>query len=501
MGPKSLHRLALLCMDPLEKPGDSIPSLAARRLLAAVQATPTLAGWDARLFEARGRDPAPWLDFLQSLDPDVVGASAYVWSFPTFLQVAREWKRRRPDGLFVMGGPSARPVLFTLTPYRDGPSVVDVLVQGEGEEVLPGLLEVMAADRGDLGRVPGLDLSDGRAFTPTAPRTARLTPGHFPSPYQEGLFPPGQTALLETFRGCSRGCTFCQNGLDAELRLYPKDYLVRELLAFRELRSPRVIFISSGLNMQEQAFRNLAEAERETGVLRERVLAVDFYPSHLSRAHLEFVRDAGACSVGFGVQSFQPEVVRSLHRSVDEARLERMVRALAEVVPSVSIDLMLGLPGDAPAAFMESLQRIDDWPCSVRVSHSLALPGALLDRPPPGADLRIDEATLKVVSCRGWTPDDLARSRDEMTRHARRRNGTALGDLWEFPTSGKERLDRDRWGGRVPPAAAEALHPGLSFHDDRRVPGTSSRPSVRVSDRKFGGPRSGGTPIVSASRG
>ena len=38
----------------------------------------------------------------------IAGASAYVWSLPTFVEAARKLKQRRPDRTIVFGGPSAR---------------------------------------------------------------------------------------------------------------------------------------------------------------------------------------------------------------------------------------------------------------------------------------------------------------------------------------------------------------------------------------------------------
>src|SRR5262249_34125728 len=42
-----------------------------------------------------------------AFDPDVVGVSAYLWSFPYFIEVARRLKEDDPGRLIVFGGPSA----------------------------------------------------------------------------------------------------------------------------------------------------------------------------------------------------------------------------------------------------------------------------------------------------------------------------------------------------------------------------------------------------------
>jgi oxygen-independent coproporphyrinogen-3 oxidase len=71
--------------------------------------------------------------------------------------------------------------------------------------------------------------------------------------------------------------------------------------------------------------------------------------------------DAGVSRVSLGVQSFDPRVLEWMHRTHDVAANERAVEALrAAAVPSLSLDLIFGLPRELNADFTVDLERALD---------------------------------------------------------------------------------------------------------------------------------------------
>jgi radical SAM superfamily enzyme YgiQ (UPF0313 family) len=428
-------RVALLCVDPVEDEGVVTPTYSSRKLQAALLASPRLTGVDVRVLESQTKDPAWLVGVVRDLEPDVIGASAYLWSFPTLVEVARAVKRERPECLVVFGGPSARPAMFALEPFRDAARHVDVLVAGEGEEVLQELVAARLGG-GDLAAVPGIVLRSATGWSPTSPRTTRPGLDDLASPYQMGLMPPGSPGRLETFRGCPMVCTFCQQrGPSPPDRVLSVDYLVRELRAFRELDVPRVCLDSSALNLNSRAFRNLVTAERQVGFLAECRLSCEVYPSHLTPAHLEFLRDIRIDLVGVGVQSLNDSVLSTVRRRHEEARLERVVTDLAEIANvNAALELILGLPGEDPQSFMATLDRLERYPCTIRTSHCRVLPDALMSDHRARTDLRFDPMTLKVISCTGWSAQALTATRAALAERTRERGGRVLRDWWEYPT-------------------------------------------------------------------
>jgi hypothetical protein len=260
-------------------------------------------------------------------------------------------------------------------------------------------------------------------------------------------------------------CTFCQCGDAKKLdRVFSADYIADELRALAALEAKGAALIDAGLNLQPRAFKNLAAAEREVGFFRERNFYCEVYPSHLTDEHLDFLKAVKADRISVGLQSFDQDVLRSLQRRFDEDNFTRVVRLLSEIANLVTVEIIMGLPGDNPKSFMSTLERLLDLPCEVRVFHCLVLPDALMDRAAPGSDMNYDQATLKMISCRGWTAEDLEGMRGRLAERAARMGGIAMNDWWEFPSpliSGRHHVS----GGHTDSAATSAgpvdVSPGI----------------------------------------
>jgi len=431
---RSRRRVALLCIDPAEDEGVLSLNYATRKVMAAMMASPQLQDAEIHLVESRSKDAAEFVTRLEAIDPDIVGASGYVWSMSTFADVARQWKSRRPDSQVILGGPSARPRMLAHAAFQDATEYIDAIVEGEGEEVMTEIAALAQPSRESLATVPGIMVGANGKWVATAPRLQRADLGTFPSPYRKGLLARAQTALIETFRGCPFACTFCQWGDSKKLdRVFSTEYIADELRALAALDAKGAALIDAGLNLQPRAFKNLAAAEREVGFFRERNFYCEVYPSHLTTEHLEFLESVQADRISVGLQSFDQDVLSTLQRRFDEDNFERVVRTLSKIANLVTVEIIMGLPGDNPKSFLNTLERLLDLPCEARVFHCLVLPDALMDRAAPGSDMVYDEKTLKMISCRGWSAEDICRMRDLLAERAARMGGVAMQDWWEFP--------------------------------------------------------------------
>ncbi len=464
---RSQRRVALLCIDPAEDEGVLSLNYATRKVMAAMMVSPQLQDTEIHLVESRSKDAAEFVKRLDAIQPDIVGASGYVWSMATFVDVARQWKTHRPDSLFILGGPSARPRMLGHAAFQDSPRYIDAIVEGEGEEVMTEIAALPHLSRSALGHIPGIQVGGDSGWTVTAPRLTRADLGTFPSPYRMGLLARAQTALIETFRGCPFACTFCQWGDAKKLdRVFSAEYIAEELQALAGLDAKGAALIDAGLNLQPRAFKNLATAERQVGFFRERNFYCEVYPSHLSSEHLEFLEAVQADRISVGLQSFDQEVLSTLQRRFDENNFERVVRTLSKIVNLVTVEIIMGLPGDNPKSFWNTLERLVDLPCEARVFHCLVLPDALMDRAASGSDMVYDDKTLKMISCRGWSADDIRRMRDRLAERAMRMGGVAMQDWWEFPgpLTQRGRPSHPTPESHAPPHGATSAPPAVEIH-------------------------------------
>ncbi len=431
------ERVAVVCIDPWTAHGsDYRPfNYSARKVLAAVMAAPELKGVKTQLIETGDPNAAELARRIEAFAPDVLGFSAYVWSFATMLEIAAQVRRSLPETLIVFGGPSARPEMFALPPYRPFVPVVDALVPGEGEVTFPRLCAL--SDRSEVAKVPGLAVPMGTGFRstgePELPDLSKLA-----SPYALGLVEPGSTAHLESFRGCPLSCSFCQWGDERDSsRVFPEEVLRAELEQFERLKMSGVYLVDAALNLSARAFKGLHAALKDSALWGRARLRTEIYPSNLTEMHLEVLAGAKAEAVGIGLQSFDEDVLDGVERPFDAKRFERVVADVAAIVPETTVEIILGLPGDTPENFKRTVQRAKSLPTELRVFRCLVLPGALMSRAAPDAALEYDPVTLEMQSCKGWSREALAEAVEWVDREAHAAGGERNGRaIWRFPRPG-----------------------------------------------------------------
>ncbi|WP_163194218.1 TIGR03960 family B12-binding radical SAM protein [Clostridium thermarum] len=148
----------------------------------------------------------------------------------------RASQRSEEDPLVIFGGPCA----YNPEPLYD---IADIFQIGEGEEVVGEILDLYRELKGvktkveilrEMAKIQGIYIpslykteykEDGTiaSFTPKyddvpAVVTKRFIPDINENPYPEDMIVPyteivHDRVMLETFRGCTRGCRFCQAGM------------------------------------------------------------------------------------------------------------------------------------------------------------------------------------------------------------------------------------------------------------------------------------------------
>lgn len=436
------RKVVLLCLDPVpvSRHGERHPFNYAVRRVQAHLLTSNLDGLEVHLVESRSPDVDEFVARIEEIDPDVIGASIYVWSFGILLDVVAKVKQRRPDTVVVFGGPSARPSMFGRPPYYERRFDVDALALGEGEELFAQIVALQDRSPASLARLPGLVLPTADGWHRTSPAAEIVNLDALASPYVLGLTQNSVTAQIESFRGCPLSCSFCQWGdLSNKSRVFSKEYLARDFEVMQRAGLKNAFVVDAALNLNPRGFRNLAAAARESGATKNMLLSFEVYPSHLTDEHVAFLEE---CSVGvelgLGLQSFDKEVLRKMQRPFDEKRFEEVARMLSSIGCTVAIEIIMGLPGDNPDSFLRTLERAQNLPCEVRVFHCLVLPDALMDRAPPWADMKFDPVSLKMQSCAGWSERELMAMVERLDGMQQFETHGETAWSWQFPSKVRE---------------------------------------------------------------
>ena len=208
------RRVALLARYPQHDPAmpQRIPNLGLRMVEATLRAS-RLAGLEVKVWdlEPAGPDASAVAAEIIAFDPDVVGFSVFLWSFPFCLEVAATVKADDPGRLIVFGGPSARPVMLDHMPHRTRAGAVDLLVINEGEDSFREIVSLSDRSVAELLRLPGVSVHVDGSWRETATRPLGDL-NLLASPYEMALIPPGGLGILQTYRGCPFTCSFCEWG-------------------------------------------------------------------------------------------------------------------------------------------------------------------------------------------------------------------------------------------------------------------------------------------------
>ncbi|MGB8909554.1 MAG: radical SAM family heme chaperone HemW [Candidatus Cybelea sp.] len=89
-----------------------------------------------------------------------------------------------------------------------------------------------------------------------------------------------------------------------------------------------------------------------------REISIELNPELLRDGDLSAYREAGVTRLSIGVQSFEPDEIRTLGRKHTVEQIGRVVEsARSSEFQSVSLDLMFAVPGQTPSSWRHSLRR------------------------------------------------------------------------------------------------------------------------------------------------
>jgi radical SAM superfamily enzyme YgiQ (UPF0313 family) len=312
---------------------------------------------------------------------------------------------------------------------------LDALVEGDGEVTFRDIAALPELSRNALQSVAGVTLPTGGGWLRTPKRPVAVDLDRLPSPFQLGLMPAGAVAYLETYRGCPMSCRFCEWGTTEQVRaVFSDQYIAGEMRAYEALKAPAVFLLDAGLNLNIRGFRNLREANRQTGFLKKTLFWAEIYPSVIRDEHFEFLREIGPAYLGVGMQSMDQALLKLHQRPSDSPRFEQAVRDLAAVT-NIELQIICGLPGDTPEGFRRTLDYALSLPASVRTYHCLVLPDALMTRGLPDWNMRFDPKNLAMISCLGWSEEAITGMRAELDSRSQARGGKKGRYWWSFPRS------------------------------------------------------------------
>lgn len=261
----------------------------------------------------------------------------------------------RDHSTVVVGGSGFSLMPLEVMAYLDA----DYGVVGEGEELLPGLVDLI--ERGEnTGGLPGLLVRGCDSFLPPLPVERIGVPGRNlfdVSRYQRD----GGMANVQTKRGCPFACVYCTYPLleGRRMRLRPVPEIISELRSLVDDYSVSyVYFVDDIFNYPPEFAETLCHAMIVAKLPINWSAFIN--PAFMSPGLLDVMLAAGCDAVEYGTESGSPTMLKNLGKSftVDEVRSASLLCRERNV--DFAHYILFGGPGETEETILESFALMDE---------------------------------------------------------------------------------------------------------------------------------------------
>lgn len=308
---------------------------------------------------------------MEALSPDVVGVTAITPSIYRAEDVLKVAKEIVPDAVRVMGGVHAT---FMYKQVLSEAPWVDVIVRGEGEEIISELMAAIADGRfpAERHKINGLAYIDGEKIVATQAAStvkdlSKIKPDWSVLEWSKYIYIPLGTrvAIPNLARGCPFTCSFCSQWK------FWRDYRVRDpkdvvdeiedlvenhgvgffILADEEPTINKKKFVAF---CQELIDRGLPDRvkwginTRVTDIYRDRDL-------------LKFYRKAGLVHVSLGTEAAAQLKLDTFNKETKVEENKTAIRLLREADILVEAQFIVGLDNETPETLEETYRMAWDW--------------------------------------------------------------------------------------------------------------------------------------------
>jgi radical SAM superfamily enzyme YgiQ (UPF0313 family) len=276
------------------------------------------------------------------------GARSYLAGVREVVSLCRERAR------VIIGGSGYSLMPVELLAHLGG----DYGVVGEGEELMPRLLALLADNRDPAG-LPGVVCPGSATFLPPRPVQAIGTPDRQLFEV-ERYHREGGMANLQTKRGCPFACIYCTYPLleGTAVRLRPVAGIMAEIRSLVASGVSYLYFVDDIFNYPPDFAEALcrAMAAERLPINWSAFINPDFLPPRL----LEAMLAAGCDALEFGTDSGSPAMLGSLGKSFTVESVREASRLCREAGVDFAHYILFGGPGENETTVRETFALMDE---------------------------------------------------------------------------------------------------------------------------------------------
>ncbi|NYS23436.1 magnesium-protoporphyrin IX monomethyl ester anaerobic oxidative cyclase [Rhodobacteraceae bacterium 2376] len=308
---------------------------------------------------------------LAELQPDVVGVTAITPSIYEAEEVLRDAAEVVPNALRVLGGIHAT---FMYRQVLSEAPWVDVIVRGEGEEIMTALMRTVAAGRWPQDRktIKGLAFREGEEIvaTPAAPTVKDLeaiNPDWSILEWEKYIYVPlgVRVAIPNMARGCPFTCSFCSQWK------FWRDYRVRDPIAVVDEIEDLVnnhgvgffILADEEPTINKKKFVQFCEELIARGLPEKVQWGINTRVTDIYRDRdlLHFYRKAGLVHISLGTEAAAQMKLDQFNKETTVAQNKEAIRLLREADIFTEAQFIVGLDNETAETLEETYQMAWDW--------------------------------------------------------------------------------------------------------------------------------------------
>jgi hypothetical protein len=353
-GDTSRPKIVLACLPHVARPQLNSP-MAAARLKAAAYQFGLLNEVDIEILSpdvSSNFGCRVLVERIVALRPAILGFTLYLWNVERSLYIAREVKKELPHVQIVVGGPEvSREAVHLLSD-----PCIDISVHGEGEITFVEILKRFLHASPELSQISGVSYCRDGEIVTTRPRPRISDMELIPSPYLLGYLDPRQCAQMAIFtmKGCVLGCSYCLWSGRGGLLPFGLDRIRQELILAKQSDIVTHVAIWDSAFNVSPVFAPVCKMIQEINSDRRLVFTCFMLAELVDEETARLLRQANITQVDVGLQSSNPTVLSHVGRRIDPVRFVAGVRMLEQEDIRVTVDVILGLPGDSLATFEDT---------------------------------------------------------------------------------------------------------------------------------------------------
>ena len=314
---------------------------------------------------------------------DIFMVTALINEAPRGYEIARLAKQFHPEIITIGGGPQMSPMAEEAFNYGD----FDVIVQREGEDIIGQLSDVLLGHRGTdrnqyLAKIPGISYRKDGGIVVTN-RQGLVAPDFVELPDFRSIKDlnsdnPMVGAVIETIRGCTESCTYCQVIQQfLGYRMVSRETEFKRLAQLRELAADGLVHTAKNGSFQIFISDDLhAPPLRAVKFRDERLARLQGWKGHTDGMNMicqvraevgqdpeliSAMQDANIKMVYVGVESDNAENLIAVNKRQEPGQMHKDLHYINEAGLTVVAMTIIGLPFDTEKSIMD----LADWVVTV----------------------------------------------------------------------------------------------------------------------------------------